>query len=378
MASFQSGLGAFPPSFSTSQSIFFRGFIYASTTSFLMSTSPTTNDASPGGEIQNIMPFDDRDGRSMSDYSWSSAGKLASRPIVKFCVAHGPHDDCYCELTCSPQTPPSDCTTRSRGSDATVSSRGSDATIDEIFERPYADPKVSPAQLPPLCDDTDSDDELFYATNDPDGADDFDGPCPTPGLDLLSKTSSWIADLHAEPPTEKVELPRIHFTFMAPSNAPRFPSPLHVEGTPVSTIKTLALVASLALNKPRYHPRPSSDSEHFEPNQSVVSYLQRPGIRDGENETAMHTLLLKNSQRIAGSYSSAPKCIQRSVRALMTTFPWIRVDFVTPFEAFPCAFSECDILIPTNRKDAENHIKDFHSLAAHGLSLSAQRARRGC
>ncbi|KAF8179932.1 hypothetical protein K438DRAFT_1842357 [Mycena galopus ATCC 62051] len=44
----------------------------------------------------------------------------------------------------------------------------------------------------------------------------------------------------------------------------------------------------------------------------------------------------------------------------MTSFPWIRVDFVTPLEGFTCAFSDCDAVIPATRSDAVSHIKQFH------------------
>ncbi|KAF8179933.1 hypothetical protein K438DRAFT_1938298, partial [Mycena galopus ATCC 62051] len=240
-----------------------------------MSSSSSSNDTSPGGEIQTIILFNDREGRCMAEYSWSGAAKSASRfSDVKLC-SHDPHDDRRCELTCSPTTPRFECfgdIPRRPTRCSAPSSRGSDATVDEIFERPYADPKVSPGQLPPLCDDVDSDDEVLNATYAPATADDIDDEPPI-GLYLLSKTASWVAELATDSPTQMpAELSQTHFTFVPPSTAPKFPSPLRVEcskDTPVSTIQTLALVASLALNKPLFHPRPSSDPEHFEPDQSL-------------------------------------------------------------------------------------------------------------
>ncbi|KAJ7081076.1 hypothetical protein C8R44DRAFT_754131 [Mycena epipterygia] len=41
----------------------------------------------------------------------------------------------------------------------------SDATVSKFLHRPCADPHISPVQLPPLCDEFDSDDELFADEN---------------------------------------------------------------------------------------------------------------------------------------------------------------------------------------------------------------------
>lgn len=113
-------------------------------------------------------------------------------------------------------TPRSPIPTQNTFAGRTTRSRDSDATIDEMFERPSADPQVSPAQLPPLCDDADSDDELFDATY---AATEYDLPFVS-NLDMLSRTSSWIADLQSVPPAEEIEVPETQFTFVAPSVLP--------------------------------------------------------------------------------------------------------------------------------------------------------------
>ncbi|KAJ7238274.1 hypothetical protein B0H12DRAFT_99201 [Mycena haematopus] len=348
-----------------------------------MSDSGLLKASPPGGEC-NICPFADSTERSLSHYSWSSASEQVSWSVIEDCP-HGPLVDCPCKRPYAPITPRlgrvkywgDTCTLDIPGSCSDAGSRDSDATVDEIFERPYADPQVSPGQLPPLCGDADSDDELYTAAHEPttasDGTpvhDDDDDPCHDEfsGMDLLSRTVSWIDALRAYPPTAEDERSQSRFTFTPPSTAPKFPSPLRIECsevTAVSTLETLALVASLVINKPLYHPRSSADpgylAEHLEQDQSLVSYLQGKDVLKGKNATATHKFLLAHSDRnTSGSYSTASACIQRSVCNLMTTFPWIRVDFVTPVEVFLCAFPDCDKLIPRTRSAATNHIKDCH------------------
>ncbi|KAJ7102751.1 hypothetical protein C8R44DRAFT_746737 [Mycena epipterygia] len=92
----------------------------------------------------------------------------------------------------------------------------SDATVSKFLHRPCADPHVSPVQLPPLCDEVDSDDELFAdentATPDPaagesvqqpvdeeysDEDEQQSSPPATRGLDILSSTAGLKQAIHS-------------------------------------------------------------------------------------------------------------------------------------------------------------------------------------
>ncbi|KAJ7108093.1 hypothetical protein C8R44DRAFT_744055 [Mycena epipterygia] len=92
----------------------------------------------------------------------------------------------------------------------------SDATVSKFLHRPCADPHVSPVQLPPLCDEVDSDDELFAdentATPDPaagesvqqpvdeeysDEDEQQSSPPATQGLDILSSTAGLKQAIHS-------------------------------------------------------------------------------------------------------------------------------------------------------------------------------------
>ncbi|KAJ7364661.1 hypothetical protein DFH08DRAFT_1017172 [Mycena albidolilacea] len=373
-----------------------------------MSNSRPTTDASPGGELLPILDdSQDAYGRSRSEYSWSSAEKADSRLAVESCNDLSPLDEC--EYACSVSTPRTERGQYSGGTPSWCSaSRGSwsacGPAIDDMFHRPNADPQVSPAQLPPLCDDVDSDDELFIATrleplcHDADSDDELfnatHGPAPPyddnvhlheppAGLILLSKTVSWLADLEVNPPTVEVELPETQFTFMPPcvSTVPKFPSPLRVEcdqeeDTPIPTLQALALVASLVRNKPRYQQvSSSSSSTSYLTNALSWTVPTRPVIPNtssltslwccvyngpGANEAATHKLLVNTSDAsVRASYANASKYLQRSVRSLMTTFPWMRVDVVTPSEVFPCALCN-SIILDASRAGAEAHIREFH------------------
>ncbi|KAJ7077346.1 hypothetical protein C8R44DRAFT_896313 [Mycena epipterygia] len=89
----------------------------------------------------------------------------------------------------------------------------SDATVSEFLHRPCADPHVSPVQLLPLCDEVDSDDELFAdentATPDPAAGESVQQPVDegysddneqqslppaTQGLDILFWTAGLKTD----------------------------------------------------------------------------------------------------------------------------------------------------------------------------------------
>ncbi|KAJ7759646.1 hypothetical protein B0H16DRAFT_1720431 [Mycena metata] len=351
-----------------------------------MSISRTTNDASPGGEIQSTNAFIDARGQFMFEYSWLRTSNV-SPPIVKLCNTHAPHEQCDCDVATAPSSPGPERYEYLNGSSTpTRRSFGSDATVDDFFERPSADPKVSPAQLPPLCDEVDSDDELFNATHgvtNEETDDTDDKPSEAPGLDLLSRTVSWLSEVETEPWEELPEIPEKEFTFIAPADAPRYPSPVSVECTTLAPLAkpldTLVLVASFAFNKsadkPRYHPHPSSDPEHFEPDKSLVSYLGEPGVFDTK-VAKTHKLLVAHSDGGPGSYLKAPKYLQRLVRTLIATYPWIRVDVITPFETFPCPFPDCDTDIAAARSKAESHIRHEHKPAGNKSKLPCPTCER--
>lgn len=101
-------------------------------------------------------------------------------------------------------------------------------------------------------------------------------------------------------------------------------------------------------------------------------------VLEGANEAATHKLLVNTSEYVSAlvnlavpaerypcsasvrsSYVNASKFIQRSVRSLMTTFSWMRVDVVTPSEVFPCSLCK-SIITDASRAGAEAHIREFH------------------
>ncbi|KAJ7186403.1 hypothetical protein C8R46DRAFT_274857 [Mycena filopes] len=340
-----------------------------------MSNSRTTNDAVPGGQyLQNIYPVTGANGRSLSEYSWAAA---SSTPVLKHCNAHAPHEPCTCDVSYTLSSARWEEHELERTSTPTRRSFGSDSTVDDFFERPSADPKVSPAQLPPLCEEADSDDELFYATRNAtsddteyyDDEEEYDAdtkPSDAPGLDLLSRTALWLSEVEGGKPwTDIPQIAEQEFTFTPPPHAPKYP--LVVECPTRAPLRTplekLALVASDAANrlKAESHPRPSSDPAHFEDDKSLVEYLSRPGTLDSK----VHKRLLAHSDvDMAGSYAKAPVPLQRLARGLAITYPHIRIDVLTPLEVptgyFPCPFPDCTTDIPAARSPSEVHMRDAH------------------
>ncbi|KAF7334621.1 hypothetical protein MVEN_02292400 [Mycena venus] len=182
--------------------------------------------------------------------------------------------------------------------------------------------RTTSSSLPPTAPPGTADDGSDCEHEEPVRVDVYDG-LDTGSLDVMCRTISWLADLAADVPAQA------DFTFVPPATAPKYPSPLRIECSkeqlPLATVQRLALVASLLLNRP-----------HYPPDESLVSYLQRPGVLSGKYEATTHQMLLEHSDPdMRGAYCKASRFIQRAIRPLITTFPWISVDILTPLEAFP-------------------------------------------
>ncbi|KAJ7176091.1 hypothetical protein C8R43DRAFT_553963 [Mycena crocata] len=379
-----------------------------------MSTISRDAPASPSGKFPrqsttNNMPDmtsmpTDGHGRSISNFSWSSTGLPDPELIVRRCAAHGPTDPCDCTSTCSP---PQFCERSTL--EPSTPRRDSDATVSAIFERPSADPHVSPAQLPPLCDEIDSDDELFCATRKQEQEEAVDAWA---GLNLLAaaadKVEEWSRTLYqAEVPqsaVETVSVPEEEFTFVPPcvicvssryfththtsrSNAPKFPALLHVSSTstctedatvPSPSIHALLLAANQdrhglnPLAKEKYHPCPAtSDEELFESNVDIAAHLTNTYTDPEKSEVKLHNCLLKQYDG-ADSYASAGAYMQLQVRLLLQQFPRFRADVVTPKDLGPspalpettpykCIVPDCSELLKHTRQDAERHINSHYA-----------------
>ncbi|KAJ6518130.1 hypothetical protein C8R47DRAFT_1205203 [Mycena vitilis] len=356
-----------------------------------MSSSGVNNDSSPGGEIPTLIPFvDDRHGRSMLSWNFEQGSKA----VVRWCHTHGPHDECHCEIDrpCTPLTsssaqaalydrPPLS-PARSRGSGGSLSSN---STVDDFFERPSASPRLADDQLPPLCGDTtDWEDEGYEG-------------CETPattadGMLLLGLSEPRDTVRPGAPVSETGVLAPV-FTFVAPSNAPKFPSPLRVEcrqDSPAPEPAALensdsCCVADIdseteakSLDKPLYHRRPSCDSGPFQSDQSVVKFLEHAATHPRVSDVTIHQRLVQSSDECAvDSYRHAGKCVQRFVRTLMLACPWMDVDLVTPFAGFPCVYPHCDIIFPVDidAEDAQAHLDAEHAPPG-SKRKSSKNARR--
>ncbi|KAJ7113158.1 hypothetical protein C8R44DRAFT_741486 [Mycena epipterygia] len=373
-----------------------------------MSTGPTHDNTAPGGQLNCIASDLDRDNRSISQYTWSHCREPSQHPIL-LCTIHGPTDACDCEVTSMPTTPANDTYddtalhTPTRPTPARLSggSYDSDATVSESFHRPCADPHVSPVQLPPLCDEVDSDDELFAdentATPDPaadesvqqpvdeehsDDDEQESSPPATQGLDILS----WTAGLKQAVPDLSTEAEEAlisgAFDFMLPSTAPAFPPQLHVgeEETrprrlsPESLAGVLLLVTARNANRSRPRPSDTDLDDRYETDTALMEYLTHPNALD-TNETKLHERIALRSKSASSpppfgssdptSYAQAPHYIQRHVRQLLTQYPRFQADAITPTELptpvlFHCIFPTCPHEVPRTRAAAEAHIKACH------------------
>ncbi|KAJ7659222.1 hypothetical protein DFH06DRAFT_1195309 [Mycena polygramma] len=362
-----------------------------------MSSSGVNNDASPGGEIPTLIPFvDDRHGRSMLSWDFEQDSKA----VIKWCHTHGPHDECHCETDrpCTPLTPRSaqaDLYDRQPLSPALSRGSGgswdSNATIDDLFERPSADPRLADGQLPPLCGDpaTDSEDEGYkIPATTADGA----------AFIVLAKLGEgklgkWLDTVRPGAPVLETGIPAPQFTFVAPSNPPKFASPLRVEcSQDCANPEPAALkgantcwVAEIEsesdarlLHKPLYHRRPSCDAEPFQSDQSLVKFLEHAATHPRVPDVKIHQRLGQSSDDCDDSYRRAAKCVQRFVRTLMLACPWMDVDLVTPLAGFPCVFPHCDIVFPVDidATDAQAHVDAEHPPA--GSKRKSKNARRAC
>ncbi|KAJ6532884.1 hypothetical protein DFH09DRAFT_1370143 [Mycena vulgaris] len=345
-----------------------------------MSTARPTNESSPGGKPQPTatVPVLDEADALFSEFSWSAPTK--QQPAAPRVCSCAPNKACTCEAPFAPSTPPAQryaddlplpCTPpRARCSSR---SRGSDSTVSAIFERPAADPQVSPTQLPALCDDADSDDELFVQdTKDADGTKDEDTPGTTyvsaPGdgdLRLLSLASFCASMLTRAdfPQPEHDSLISTAFDFMAPYVPP---SPLFAEARETAA-GALVLVACRSFNRhQKSHARPS-DEDRYHSNPEIMAYLTQSV--DKISNAKLHSLLRDQSNAPdARSYAQAPPYIQRHVRELLIRHPTWHPDAVTPTErllADPptrCVFANCKVSIPptATATASTTHIRNCH------------------
>ncbi|KAJ7479506.1 hypothetical protein FB451DRAFT_1556446 [Mycena latifolia] len=385
-----------------------------------MSISSLINDTSPGGKITPMVPHPKAEDvavcRTLSEYAWSQANHLDRAPT--FCAGQSPRDGsgCHCEVR------PTQFTPRSQAYDPDdypytpdcLRRRGSDSTVSEIFERPSADPKVSPHQLPALCTHSDSDDEVYESGHGqapvdtaptspsknyeiPTCSEGLRAPTGSEGLHLLATASFCVSVIDPVAPDlpqlERTALVSKAFEFMPPATAPAYPSLLHVdrpEGAPESPELVggaLVLAANWAMNRAMLsHPRPCDD-DRFESDAKFVALLQRPDALN--NELSLHKKLCDRSKAPdPTSYAQAGAYMQRRIRKLLTQHPTWAVDTVTPTTlpfftppppTFHCAFADCPAEIPHDRAGAEKHIREAHWLKRAGEPKQAsQKVRVRC
>ncbi|KAJ7510998.1 hypothetical protein B0H11DRAFT_1956861 [Mycena galericulata] len=327
-----------------------------------MSASRHDDIASPGGELPSMNNVEDTFGRSLSEFSWASPSELSSVPPAQSSFKHAPTDPCDRQIPFAAEesTPKSQVegrdvpVPRTPGRLSCSTARGSNAS--EIFERPSADPYVSPNQLPALCDHPDSDDELFEANraeHSNDEEEDAPGSMSTPAPEL----TEWLSQVEAPAPS----LPDAEFNFTAPSTAPTFPSHVHVE----SPVQNSRPPSPTTLNAARILVSLNANAVRKRSDGALVTALSRMS-RVRSESPALHKRLLAHSDPDAQqSYAKAPPYIQRSVRHLLLNFPVFRVDAVTPTlddvdERFTCMFPGCEEPVDASRAAADAHVKAAH------------------
>ncbi|KAJ7641029.1 hypothetical protein FB45DRAFT_862295 [Roridomyces roridus] len=352
------------------------------------STSIPDTVSSPGGsQLPDIQDVYDRNDRSLIlGFPWSEASSATDLDDPFLCQGHGPKDVCDCSVRRAPEdvsneydsdsesddfdaandpeTPVRSRATRAFGSadsDVLDFHRGS---VD-VFERPSANPQVSPVQLPPLCGDLgeDSEDEL---------EDDEKGEAVGPSQDELDAAELMLTlkDYFGDSQPISSESSSVVAVPVIPSvpseaagSAPRKTKGKNKALQPLSSNDVAKRVVTRSAGKKRLHS--ACVAEEATEVEERKLWFEDPVNQD--------LCVASSSLKDSNSYANAPHSVRAVVRLLAAELnvapcpdgehhPSLSLDLLTPDVVYPfiCPFPSCDVLIAPVRRVSEAHFKDAH------------------